>query len=163
MHSFSDMRRNSTNKNYISTSLFLLFLLFYNFLSSMYLFLPPLFGVLFLYFAYLFRTSKYYTLLFFTIVTFVFEINKGFYPGVLFIIYSLVYVFLFPKITKIFDNFNIFEIFYPPIIYILYFLINFFIMLFYNDNINIWTSMVFTYILCEIILILVLRWILGIK
>ncbi|RAX54672.1 hypothetical protein CCY99_02600 [Helicobacter sp. 16-1353] len=157
------MRRNSTYKNYINTSLFLCFLLFYNFLSSMYLFLPPLFGVLFLYFIRLFNDSRYYALFFFALVTFVYEIDKRFYPGILFIIYILVYILLFLKIVKIFGKFNIFEILYAPIIYISYFFINFFIMLLYNDNIDIWTPMIFLYILCEIILILVIRWIFGIK
>lgn len=163
MYSISNMRRNSTYKNTINTSLFLLFLLFYNFLSSMYLYLPPLFALLFFYFVHLIKDSRYYALFFFTFLMFICEIDKGFYPGVLFIIYSLVYMLLFPKIVKIFDKFNILEILYIPIIYISYFLINFFILLFHNDDFNIWTSMVFVYIFYEIILMLVIRWILGIK
>lgn len=163
MYSFPNMQRNSAYKTFVNTSLFLCFLIFYNAFSSMYLFLPPLFGILFLYFINLFEKERFYSLLFFIIVLFVFESDKGFYPGILFILYYAVYVFLFPKIVKIFDNFNLFEIFYVPIIYISYFIIYFIIFSVYDDSNGIFTSMLFVYIFEEVILVLVIRWILGIK
>ena len=157
------MRRDSTYQNFIKTSLFQGFLLAYNILSSMYLFLPPLFGALFLYFILLLKLERYYSLLSFVVVMIVFEVSKGFYPGILLITYSLVYMFLFPNIVKIFDNFNIFEFFYSPIIYIIYFVLNFSVMLFYNYDVHIWTYMIFYYMLIESIIMLVARWIFGIK
>lgn len=129
----------------------------------MYLFLPPLFGALFLYFILLLKLERYYSLLSFVVVMIVFEVSKGFYPGILLITYSLVYMFLFPNIVKIFDNFNIFEFFYSPIIYIIYFVLNFSVMLFYNYDVHIWTYMIFYYMLIESIIMLVARWIFGIK
>lgn len=157
------MRRDSTYQNFIKASLFQGFLLAYNILSSMYLFLPPLFGALFLYFILLLKLERYYSLLSFVVVMIVFEVSKGFYPGILLITYSLVYMFLFPNIVKIFDNFNVFEFFYSPIIYIIYFVLNFSVMLFYNSDVHIWTYMIFYYMLIESIIMLVARWIFGIK
>lgn len=163
MHSFPDMRRNSTYQNALNTGLYLAFLIIYNFFSSMYLFLPPLFAVLFLYFIGLVKNLRYYTMFCFIIIICSFEVSKGFYPGVLIVVYSLVYIFLFPKITTIFSNYNLFEFFYAPIIYILYFLLNSLIILFYNANVDIWSMMIVWYIVCESIIIVVIRWILGIK
>lgn len=157
------MRRDSTYQNFIKASLFQCFLLIYNILSSMYLFLPPLFGALFLYFVLLFRSNRYYSLSSFIVVMIIFEVSKGFYPGILLVTYSLVYMFLFPNIVKIFDNFNFFNFFYSPIIYILYLVLNFSVMLFYNSDVHIWSYMIFYYILIESIIMLVARWIFGIK
>lgn len=163
MQAISYMRRDSTYQNFVKASLFQIFLLIYNILSSIYLFLPPLFGVLFLYFVLLLRKERYYSLYSFVAVMCIFEISKGFYPGILFVTYSLVYIFLFPNIVKIFDNFNAFDIFYTPIIYILYFILNFFILLFYNYNVDIWSPMIIYYIFVESIIALVVRWIFDIK
>ena len=163
MQAISYMRRDSTYQNFVKASLFQGFLFVYNIFSSLYLFLPPLFGVLFLYFILLFRKERYYSLYFFIVLMCVFEVSKGFYPGILFVSYALVYIFLFPNIMKIFDNFNIFDIFYPPIIYILYFMLNFFVLLFYNDDVDIWNSMIVYYVFVESIIMLVARWIFDIK
>lgn len=163
MYTISSMRRDSTYQNFIKAGCLQIFLLIYNILSSMYLFLPPLFSVLFLYFVLLFRTQRYYSLISFVVVMMVFEVSKGFYPGILLVTYSLVYMFLFPNIVKIFDNFNVFDIFYAPAIYILYFVLNFFVLLFYSSDIDIWSPMIFYYIFIESVIMLVIRWIFGIK
>ncbi len=157
------MRRDSTYQNFIKASFFQFFLLIYNILSSMYLFLPPLFGVLFLYFTLLFNSKRYYSFISFIVVMIIFEVSKGFYPGILLVVYSFVYMFLLPNIVKIFDNFNFFELFYSPIIYICYFILNFSVMLLYNADVHIWSYMIFYYIFIESIIMLVVRWIFGIK
>ncbi len=163
MHSFPDMRRNSTYQSFVNTSIFLFALVIYNALSSIYIILPPLFGILFLYFAKLFDSKRYYSFIAFIVVLCIFEADKGFYPGMLFIVYSLVYMFLFHKVIKMFRNVNIFEIFYIPIIYISYIILSNFIAILIGNDIHTFTMMICFYVLSEILFLLAIRWILGIN
>ncbi|MDE6886631.1 MAG: hypothetical protein K2P17_06305 [Helicobacteraceae bacterium] len=162
MQTFPDMRRNSLNQNTLSSSLFLVFLIFYSSLSSMYLFLPPLFGVLFIYFIKLIKQEKYYLLTAFIIVLVIIEADKGYYLGILPMVYYLVYLFIFERIVKTFKDFNLFEALYVPIIYLLYILINIICIFIINNSMDIWSNLIILYIFIESS-ILVVKWILGIK
>ncbi|WP_147289745.1 hypothetical protein [Helicobacter sp. MIT 14-3879] len=126
----------------------------------MYISLPPLFGILFLSFVKFFRKKMYYSLIAFILMLCIMESTKGFYPGILLVVYCFVYIFVFNRVVKMFKYVNIFEIFYIPIIYFMFILINSFIEI--NENILFFTPMVLLYIFIETI-ILVIRWILGIK
>ena len=102
MQKVSYMRRNSSTQNFVDICLFVGFLLIYDALSSMQLILPPLFGILFLSFAKLFESERYYSLFAFVVTLGIMEINKGFAPGTLFVVYCLVYIFVFNRIEKMF-------------------------------------------------------------
>lgn len=153
------MRRNSSSQNFVDICLIISFLLVYDALSSMQLILPPLFGILFLSFVKLFESDRYYSLFAFVIMLGIMETSKGFYPGTLFVVYCLVYIFIFNRIEKMFRFVNIFEQIYIPIIYILLLVLN--TLITFGDK-SFLTPMILWYIVIET-LIMVGRWILNIK
>lgn len=160
MQKVSYMRRNSSSQNFVDICLFIGFLLIYDALSSMQLILPPLFGILFLSFVKLFENERYYSLFAFVITLGIMESSKGFAPGTLFAVYCLVYIFVFNRIEKMFRFVNLFELIYIPIIYILLLIANSFIT--FGDSVSFLSLMILWYIFAET-LIMVGRWILGIK
>ncbi|MGX2982526.1 hypothetical protein [Helicobacter sp. 23-1045] len=111
------MRRNSSTQNFVDSALYFAVLLIYDAFSSAYLFLPPLFGILFLSFVRYYESERYYSLFFFTLILCVMEANKGLTPMILFCVYCLAYMFLHNKIIKIFKYVNIFELIYIPSVY----------------------------------------------
>lgn len=160
MHEISGMRRNSTAKNFVDSALFFSVLLIYDALSSMHLFLPPLFGILFLAFVSYYERGRYYSLFGFVIVLCVMEANKGFCPALLFIIYCLIYIFLHNRIVKMFKYVNIVELIYIPAVYVALIILNSFFVLNAQNlpliNLLLW------YIFAEI-LMMVCVWIVNIK
>lgn len=160
MHEISGMRRNSNAKNFVDSALFFSVLLIYDALSSMHLFLPPLFGILFLAFVSYYERERYYSLFGFVIVLCVMEANKGFCPALLFIIYCLIYIFLHNRIVKMFKYVNIVELIYIPAVYVALIILNSFFVLNAQNlpliNLLLW------YIFAEI-LMMVCVWIVNIK
>lgn len=161
MHAFSNMRRNSSYKNFIDIALFIFFLLVYDALSSMYIFLPPLFGILFLSFVKLYQAKRYYSFFAFILTLCILEATKGLYPGILLVVYSLVYIFAFNLVVKMFKYFNVFEVLYIPLVYFLLLVLNSFVAI-KNSDVVFFSPMIMLYIVLEIV-ILVIRWILNIK
>lgn len=153
----------TNNSKIIENTIFIVLLLFYNALSSMFLYLPPLFGVLFLYFHRIIEAERYYSLLFFTLALFICESSEGYYPGILFIVYTIVYVFLSSKVRKTFKHFDALEFFYVPVIYLLYILFNDFLIFIVGKEVNIVIPLLFLYVFFESFLMLVIKWILDIK
>lgn len=160
MQEISSMRRNSTYQNFIDSALFVSVLLIYDALSSMHLWLPPLFGILFLVFVNFYEKGRYYSLFAFVIVLCVMEANKGFCPALLFIIYCLMYMFLHNRIVKAFKYVNIVELIYIPAIYLALIILNSFFALNSQNLPSI--NFLLWYIFAEI-LMMVCVWILNIK
>lgn len=149
--------------NLFSSISFFTLLIFYNTLSSMYIMLPPLFGILFLYFIKLINARRNYSLFVFCILLGSFEIDKGSLPGILFIIYSLMYIFVIHKFIKTFENLNLFEFVYIFIIYVAYATLNTTLILMNDGNTNTAYPMLLFYVLVECVLLMVIRWISDIK
>lgn len=153
------MRRSSAHQANLAAAGFLVALLIYGWLSSRYLWLPPLFGALFLYFVRLLRAQRYYTVLFFALVSVALELDKGYFPCVLFLSYVLVFVFLHPKITRLFNDFSLLDALYVPAVYVLYLALNTIILFLNGEIANIWTRPIAYYVALEAILVLGARWI----
>lgn len=160
MQKVSIMRRNSSYQNFIDICLFLGILLVYDAFSSMYLFLPPLFGILFLSFVKLYEKERYYSLCVFVITICIMEANKGFCPTSLLSIYCIMYLFLHNKIIKMFKYVNVFEIIYIPVVYLVLIILNSFINI--SDENILSLTLLLWYIFIEI-LMMVGIWILNIK
>lgn len=160
MQEISSMRRNSTTQNFIDICLLLGILLIYDALSSMHLWLPPLFGILFLAFVNFYQKERYYSLFAFVIVLCVMEANKGFCPALLFVIYSLVYIFLHNRIVKMFKYVNVVELIYIPAIYLSLIILNSFFAI--NPQNLLSFTLLLWYIFAEI-LMMVCVWILNIR
>lgn len=160
MQEISSMRRNSTTQNFIDICLLLGILLIYDAISSMHLWLPPLFGILFLAFVNFYQKERYYSLFAFVIVLCVMEANKGFCPALLFVIYSLVYIFLHNRIVKMFKYVNVVELIYIPAIYLSLIILNSFFAI--NPQNLLSFTLLLWYIFAEI-LMMVCVWILNIR
>lgn len=162
MQTLSNMRRNSLNQSNLKSIYFLIFLLIYDAFSSIYLWLPPLFGVLFLYFIILVRQKRYYTLAGLFIITSLMEISKGLNPGVLFLLYCFLFIFSYSAMLKTLSNKWVIEFIHIILIYGLYLIFNAFKEFIFDTNELILLPMIFYYIACECVIV-VIRWILDIK
>ena len=156
------MHKNNNSK-ILENAIFIFLLLFYNAISSMFLYLPPLFGVLFLYFHKIVESEHYYSLFFFTLALFICEANEGYYPGILFIVYTIIYIFLSNKVRKTFKHFDALEFCYVPIIYLLYILFNDFLLFIIGNEVDIVIPLLFLYVFLESLLMLVIKWMLDIR
>lgn len=111
MQTFSSMRRNSTNHQYIRHTLFVAILFLYQIAGSVNTFLSPLIGVFFVYL--LKNINKEYKktkdnisiYLSFAYLIF-FELNRGFYLFSTIILFFLILLFLKKRVISIFKSEN---------------------------------------------------------
>jgi len=100
MQTFSNMQRNLTNQNFISYIFWTLLFTGYICLSSIYIILPPMLGVLLV----LFEKSlqqKNSSLLFFIIISIILlETQQGFLVFSLLVFFLLMHKFVIPKIDQ---------------------------------------------------------------
>jgi hypothetical protein len=78
MQTFSTVQRNFTNKRALEYLAIFIAFSFYNSLSTIYAYLPPLIGVIFFYFVKAFKNSDNPTLILLASMLFIFEVNYGF-------------------------------------------------------------------------------------
>ncbi len=94
------MQRSISNKNTLVTFIFVILFFAYTALSSIYLYLPPLLAVLFIFFS---KALKNEDILYFSLVVFclvVFEAENGYVLFSSVIYFSLIYRYVMPKIVK---------------------------------------------------------------
>ena len=97
------MQRSISHQNSLTTLLYVVLFILYSSLSSIYLLLPPLFGVLFVLFSKSLESRDTISILLIAFCLVIFETNMG-YPLFSSIIYfTLVYKLVIPKIEQ---NFN---------------------------------------------------------
>ena len=97
------MQRSITYPFYIrAIPLFILYVI-YESLSSIYLFLPPLFGVLFFYFIRSINKQDIGLLLFVVLLCIVYEAEKGYLFLSSLVYFSFVYKFILPKIDQMIE------------------------------------------------------------
>jgi len=97
------MQRSISHQNHLTILFYVVLFIIYNSLSSVYLLLPPLFGVLFVLFARSLEGEDNVSVILIAFCLIVFEVNMG-YPLFSSIIYfTLVYKLIMPKIKQNFD------------------------------------------------------------
>lgn len=101
MQTLSYMRRSSSDKKYIKTFLFAVFIVFIQILSSVYTIIPPLFG---LFFCYIVINIDNEEKIFFVALSFLylifFDLNKGFYLFSSVVFFIVFYYFIEDKIQN---------------------------------------------------------------
>jgi len=112
------MQRSIINQKFITKVLYLVIFIVYESLSSIYLFLPPLFSILYLYLSEAFRKNDHLTLLLLTIALLFFEVTKGYLVFSSIIYFILVYRFVMPKIKQNFSCISCINISYVIFSYI---------------------------------------------
>jgi len=116
------MQRSITHQKYLAPFIYLLLFIIYEVLSSIYLFLPPLFAVLFVLFS---RAIKKEDAILISLVSFcllVFEAEKGFLLFSSIIYFTLVHKFIMPKITKNFSCVSCIKVSYVLLSYVGFFI-----------------------------------------
>ena len=119
------MRRNSTNYNYLSLSLFALFLVLLQILSNTFLFMPTFAGVFFAYVVLNIDKEEdfFYIVLSFAYLSF-YELNKGFFLFSYIILFVIFYYLFDEKIRNYFKCKNCIIFVYVVVAYVGHFFIN---------------------------------------
>ncbi len=151
------MQRNSFYKTNIKYLLFFLFCVIYESLSSIYIYLTPLFGVAFYYLLINIKDQKKYFQIFLVFLyILIFEVDKGFIPLSFIVFFLFYYFFLFERIEH-FLNKKISKIFFHTInIYIGYYLINLFLDYLFGYNIPNINFLYLLYIIVDTLISVVL-------
>ena len=97
------MQRSITYPFYIKALALLLLYLFYESLSSIYLFLPPLFGVLFFYFIRALDKQDLSLLFLVILLALIYEADKGYLFFSSLVYFSFVYKFVLPKLHQLIE------------------------------------------------------------
>ena len=94
------MQRSITNQKPVESILYVLLFAAYESLSSIYLFLPPLFGVLFVLFLKSLKNEDMFSLLFISLCLVLFEADRGYMLFSSVIFFALSYKFLIPRLIQ---------------------------------------------------------------
>ena len=112
------MQRSITYPFYIkATTLFLLYLV-YESISTIYLLLPPLFGVLFFYFIRSLNKQDTSLLLLIVLLSLVYEADKGYLFLSSLVYFSFVYKFILPKLEQVIECKRCLHLIYMVLAYI---------------------------------------------
>jgi len=116
------MRRSFTYQGVIGPLVYTVLYILYSSLSSIYLFLPPLFSLLFFLFVHSLRREHLLSLVFISFALLVFEANYGevFFSTIFY--FYIATKFLLPKIEQSFNCYSCIRILYVLLAYIGYFL-----------------------------------------
>jgi len=97
------MQRSIINKNPLIAIFYLILFFFYESLSSIYLFLPPLLALLFLLFTQAIKSNDLPFTLYIGLYLIIFEADKGYLAFSSIVYFILIYKFLLPKIEQSFS------------------------------------------------------------
>lgn len=100
MQTFSSMQRNSTNQATSLIVLYIIIYVIYESVSSIYIFLPPLFAVLFILFKKAIDEQNLLNLAVISFCLVIYEANFGLMLFSSIVYFSLIYKFLVPKIEQ---------------------------------------------------------------
>lgn len=151
------MRRSSTDNQYIKISLFSLFLIIYQIMTSIYTFLPLFVGVFFVYIIVSYNDIKKrnYIYLIFIYLSF-YDLNKGFYLFTYILLFFIFYHFFVYKIRSFFSSTNWIIALYVIVAYLGHFVINSLIAYILNTDGPVFLFYYFYYIAIDIILAIIL-------
>lgn len=116
------MQRSISNQKHIVTFTYIIFYLIYESLSSIYLFLPPMFAVLFILYSKAMDKQDFVFLSILAFCLVIYEADKGYFLFSSIIYFTLANNFVMPKITKSFNCNSCIQIMYVIIAYIGYYL-----------------------------------------
>ena len=121
------MQRSLTNKKPLESILYIILYVLYESLSSIYLFLPPLFAVLFVLFVNAMKSEDTVSLFLIAFCLIIFEADRGYMLFSSIIYFTLIYKFLIPKITQNFSCLSCIRLSYVLFAYLGFFLFSTFL------------------------------------
>jgi len=116
------MQRSITNQKSVKIYIYIIFFIIYESLSSIYLFLPPFFAVLFVLFVKALDTNNMPNIFLVAFCLVIFEIDKSYLLFSSIIYFLLVYKFIIPKLKQNFSCGSCIKIVYVLLAYIGFFL-----------------------------------------
>lgn len=151
------MRRSSPDNQYIKISLFSLFLVFYQIMTSVYTLLPLFIGVFFTYIVVNYEDEKKRNYIYLTFLYLCFyDLNKGFYLFSYVFLFFIFYNLFVEKIRNFFTCTNCIIALYVVIAYIGHFIINTFIAYILNSDGPVFLLDYFYYIAIDVIIAIIL-------
>jgi len=112
------MQRSLAYQDHLSGLLLALLFVAYEGLSGMYLFLPPLFGVLFYLYMVAMQRQSFLMLLYVTVLLLVFEAQQGYLIFSTLLYFTFVYRFIVPKLRQLVDCRNCLRLLYVLLAYV---------------------------------------------
>ena len=143
------MQRSIINKKYIDKILYFVLFLIYESLSSMYLFLPPLFSVLFVLYAKALKKDDLFSLILIVLALLAYEADKGYEAFSSILYFTIVAKFIMPKITQSFGCISCIKISYVVLAYIGFYFVSLFLSNIFLTTPPEFTFYIFYYIVIE--------------
>ncbi len=157
MQTFSNMQRNSLHKTNLTYFIIFLLLVVYESISSIYLYLTPLFGVAFYFLLINIYKKDHFFPNFLTILyIFIFEVDKGFIPFSFIIFFIIYYFFILDKIEHFFSKKSYKIFFHIFNIYIGYYIINLILSYLFNCEIPSFDFKYLLYIVTDTLIVIIL-------
>ena len=122
MQTFSDMQRSISHQKPLVTFTYIFLYLIYESFSSIYLFLPPMFAVLFVLYSQAMDKRDFLLLTILAFCLILYEADKGYLLFSSIIYFTLVNKFIIPKIIKNFNCNSCVKILYVVIAYLGYYI-----------------------------------------
>jgi hypothetical protein len=147
------MQRSITHQNALgSFILFILFLL-YESISSIYLFLPPLFTILFLLYANAIKSENLFSLFLILVLILAYEANKGYMALSVVIYFTLMHLLIMPKLEQNISCSICLKLFYVLFTYLGFYLFLFFLSTIFLIDVTPFSYYIIYYIVVEFILV----------
>lgn len=157
MQALSGMQRNITNKKYLNIFVYLILFLIYESLSSIYLFLPPLFAVLFVVFINAIKDEDTIVLLAASMALVLLEAQKDYILFSSIVYFTFIYRFVVLKLDKYIQCENCIKFLLVLIAYIGYYLFALVLSQIFLLNQPDLSLYVIYYIIVEFIIILIFQ------
>lgn len=119
------MQRSITNKKSIAPLVYIVLFAIYESLSSIYLFLPPLLGVLFVLFVYALEKEDTISVMAIAFCLVIFEADKGYILFSSIIYFIIVYKLIMPRLIQRTSCYSCIKISYILLAYLGFFLFNY--------------------------------------
>lgn len=154
MQTFSDMSRNSTTKNILVNIAILVTFVCYLALSNIYVFLPPLLGLLFTKYIKDFKDANFFGSFVVLILCIFFELEKSNNIGFLFLLFIFL-SFVVSKIGLILqEESRFFGVIYVFLPYMFYFFVLQSLTIFNHQMPIVFTPIILWYVFCESVLVI---------
>lgn len=116
------MQRSIINQKPLAIFLYIVFFIIYESLSSVYLFMPPLFAVLFVLFANALKKDDGLGVFLIAFCLVIYEVEKGYLLFSTIIYFSLIYKFILPRLVQNFSCSSCIKVSYVLLSYIGFFI-----------------------------------------
>ncbi len=150
------MQRSILNKNPLVNLTYLLLFVVYESFSSIYLFLPPLFAVLFILFSKSVKEKDTFTLFFIGFLLLIFEADKGYIAFSSVIYFMLIYKIIIHKLVQNFKCVSCLKLFYVLLAYIGFYIFSLFLSTIFLVEIPQFNYYIIYYIIIEFFIVSIL-------